>query len=230
MRRLLFCRCVVGDKLFHMMRKIYILSLLLAMTSLVAVTGATGSGAAFAQGAGEAHSSIDGPKLYDKDANANPEEVLDRLFAQLRQAGDSETAGLLENAIQAMWMRSGSATADVLMKQAGAAVEAKSYGSALAILDTVVELYPDFAEGWNRRATVHFLRGDYDSSRADIEQVLDLEPRHYGALSGLAAIEKERGNGRAALKAFRRARTINPNLDNIDDRIRELEQEFDQKI
>jgi tetratricopeptide (TPR) repeat protein len=139
-------------------------------------------------------------------------------------------AAVLENAIQAMWLRSGSPTADVLMKQAGEATEAKSYGPALAILDTVVELYPDFAEGWNRRATVHFLRGDYTSSLSDIEQVLALEPRHYGALSGLGAIEKERGNGRAALRALRRAKMINPNLDSIDDRIRELEQEYDQEI
>lgn len=188
------------------------------------------AGPALAQGAGEAHSTIDGPNLHNPDAEANPDEVLDRLFAQLRMADGKETAGVLENAIQAMWLRSGSPTADVLMKQAGAAVEAKSYGPALAILDTVVELYPDFAEGWNRRASVHFLRGDYTSSLSDIDQVLALEPRHYGALSGLGAIEKERGNGRAALRALRRAKIINPNLDSIDDRIRELEQEYDQKI
>jgi tetratricopeptide (TPR) repeat protein len=171
-----------------------------------------------------------GPNLHNPDANADPEEVLDRLFAQLRQADSEDTAKVLESAIQAMWMRSGSDTADVLMKQAGAAIEKKSYGSALAILDTVVELNPDFAEGWNRRATVHFLRGDYTNSQADIERVLELEPRHYGALSGLGAIEKERGNGRAALRALRRARTINPKLEDIDDRIRKLEQEYDQEI
>ncbi len=188
------------------------------------------TGPALAQNAGDVHSTIEGPNLHNPDANADPEEVLDRLFAQLRQADDKDMAAVLENAIQAMWLRSGSPTADVLMKQAGEATEAKSYGPALAILDTVVELYPDFAEGWNRRATVHFLRGDYTSSLSDIEQVLALEPRHYGALSGLGAIEKERGNGRAALRALRRAKMINPNLDSIDDRIRELEQEYDQEI
>ena len=187
-------------------------------------------GPALAQNAGDVHSTIEGPNLHNPDANADPAEVLDRLFAQLRHADDKDMAAVLENAIQAMWLRSGSPTADVLMKQAGEATEAKSYGPALAILDTVVELYPDFAEGWNRRATVHFLRGDYTSSLSDIEQVLALEPRHYGALSGLGAIEKERGNGRAALRALRRAKMINPNLDSIDDRIRELEQEYDQEI
>jgi tetratricopeptide (TPR) repeat protein len=149
----------------------------------------------------------------------------------LRQADSEEMAKVLESAIQAMWMRSGSDTADVLMKQAGAAIEKKSFGSALAILDTVVELNPDFAEGWNRRATVHFLRGDYTSSQADIERVLELEPRHYGALSGLGA--RSRRNAAMAAprcRALRRARTINPKLEDIDDRIRKLEQEYDQEI
>jgi len=198
------------------------------VAGLLVLPGITGP--VLAQQAGNVHSTIEGPNLHNPDANADPEEVLDRLFAQLRAADGKETAAVLESAIQAMWLRSGSPTADVLMKQAAAAAEAKSFGQALAILDSVVELYPDFAEGWNRRATVHFLRGDYTSSLADIQQVLALEPRHYGALSGLGAIEKERGNGRAALRALRRARTVNPTLDNIDDRIRELEQDFDQGI
>jgi tetratricopeptide (TPR) repeat protein len=210
-----------------MMKPIMTASLFVALLAGAPAVVAT---AALAQGAGEAHSTITGPNLHNPDANADPEEVLDRLFAQLRQADSEDTAKVLESAIQAMWMRSGSDTADVLMKQAGAAIEKKSYGSALAILDTVVELNPDFAEGWNRRATVHFLRGDYTNSQADIERVLELEPRHYGALSGLGAIEKERGNGRAALRALRKARTINPKLDDIDDRIRKLEQEYDQEI
>ena len=184
--------------------------------------------AALAQEAGEAHAT--GPGLHNPDANADPAEVLDRLFAQLRNAENEELAKVLENAIQAMWLRSKSDTADVLMKQANASSEANSDESALAILDTVVHLNPNYVEGWNRRASVQFLRGNYDASLADIEKVLELQPRHFGALSGLAIIEKERGNGREALRALRRARMVNPQLDKIDDRIRQLEQEFDQRI
>ena len=156
--------------------------------------------------------------------------MLDRLFGQLRQADDEKSVKLLENAIQALWLRSGSPTADLLMKQAGDAMGEQQYGAALVILDTVVEQHPDFAEGWNRRATLHFLRGDFTSSLSDIDQVLSLEPRHYGALSGQGAIFKKRGDGRKALRALRRARTVNPRLKNVNERIRELEQEFDQKI
>lgn len=195
--------------------------------------GTAVSASVHAQQAGEVHKipGLDqGPGFHNPDSSTDTAEVLDRLFGQLRQAEDEKSAQLLENAIQALWLRSGSATADLLMKQAGSAMSEQQYGAALVILDTVVEQNPDFAEGWNRRATLHFLRGDFTSSLHDIDQVLALEPRHYGALSGQGAIFKQRGDGRRALRALRRARTVNPRLKNVNERIRQLEQEFDQKI
>ena len=186
-----------------------------------------------AQQAGEAHQIPGqgaGPGLFNPDSNAETAEVIDRLFGQLRQADDEKSAQLIENAIQSLWLRSGSPTADLLMKQAADAMGEQKYGAALVILDTVVELNPNFVEGWNRRATLHFLRGDFTSSLSDIDHVLSLEPRHYGALSGQGEIFKKRGAGRKALRALRRARTVNPRLKNLKERIRELEQEFDQKI
>lgn len=203
------------------------------LTGATLLAGATVSVPVHAQQAGEAHQIPGhglGPGLHNPDSSADAAEVLDRLFGQLRQADDEKSAQLLENAIQALWLRSGSPTADLLMKQAGNAMSEQQYGAALVILDTVVEQHPDFAEGWNRRATLHFLRGDFTSSLRDIDQVLSLEPRHYGALSGQGAIFKQRGDGRKALRALRRARTVNPRLKNVNERIRELEQEFDQKI
>jgi tetratricopeptide (TPR) repeat protein len=203
------------------------------LTRATLAAGIVVSAPVHAQQAGEAHQIPGqglGPGLYNPDSTADAAEVLDRLFGQLRQAGDEKSVQLLENAIQTLWLRSGSPTADLLMKQAGDAMGEQQYGAALVILDTVVEQHPDFAEGWNRRATLHFLRGDFTSSLSDIDQVLSLEPRHYGALSGQGAIFKQRGDGRKALRALRRARTVNPQLKNLNERIRELEQEFDQKI
>ncbi len=211
------------------MRKV----LLKPFTAAAFVTAVAVFVPAQAQEAGEAHNIPGqglGPGLFNPQSTADSSEVLDRLFGQLRQAEDEKSAQLLENAIQTLWLRSGSPTADLLMKQAGDAMTERNYGPALVILNTVVELYPDFAEGWNRRATLHYLRGDYTSSLRDIDQVLALEPRHYGALSGQGAIFKDRGDGRKALRALRRARTVNPRLKNVNERIRELEQEFDQKI
>lgn len=200
---------------------------MLVLLSVLVVPG----GVSHAQEAGEAHGNQGaGPHLYKETDTADSAEVLDRLFAQLRMAGDENTAAVLENAIQTLWLRSGSPTADLLMKQASDAMNKQNYGAAQIILDTVVELNPDFAEGWNRRATLHFLRRDFVTSLRDIDQVLALEPRHYGALSGRGSILKQQGDGRKALRALRRARQINPTLKNLDERIRELEQEFDQKI
>ncbi len=199
--------------------------------ALIMMAGLVFASPADAQQAGEAHGGPgQGPNLYQDTDTTDSAEVLDRLFAQLRLAGDERAAKLLERAIQTLWLRSGSPTADLLMKQAADAMEKQQFGAALIILDTVVELNPDYAEGWNRRATLHFMRGDYTSSLSDIDQVLALEPRHFGALSGQGAILKENGEGRKALRALRRARQVYPQLNNIDDRIRELEQEFDQKI
>ena len=208
-------------------------ALLKPLLGTVAIAVAAVFAPVYAQQAGEAHKMPgpgQGPHLFSPDNTAESSEVLDRLFGQLRQAEDDQSAKLLENAIQTLWLRSGSPTADLLMKQAGDAMTEQNFGAALVILDTVVELYPDFAEGWNRRATLHYLRGDYTSSLSDIDQVLSLEPRHYGALSGQGAIFKARGDGRKALRALRRARTVYPRLKNVDERIRELEQQFDQKI
>ena len=208
-------------------------ALLKSFLCIAVVVGPVTIVPAQAQQAGEAHQIPGqglGPGLFNPDSTADSSEVLDRLFGQLRQADDEKSAQLLENAIQTLWLHSGSPTADLLMKQAGDAMGEQNYGAALVILDTVVELHPDFAEGWNRRATLHYLRGDFTSSLSDIDQVLYLEPRHYGALSGQVAIFKERGDGRKALRALRRARTVNPRLKNVNERIRELEQEFDQKI
>ena len=208
-------------------------ALLKSLTCAAVIAGPAFLTPVHAQQAGEAHQIPGqglGPGLHNPDSSADVAEVLDRLFGQLRQADDEKSVKVLENAIQALWLRSGSPTADLLMKQAGDAMGEQQYGAALVILDTVVEQHPDFAEGWNRRATLHFLRGDFTSSLSDIDQVLSLEPRHYGALSGQGAIFKQRGDGRKALRALRRARTVNPRLKNVNERIRELEQEFDQKI
>lgn len=208
-------------------------ALVTLLTGATLAIGSAVSTPVHAQQAGEAHRIPGqglGPGLHNPDSSADVAEVLDRLFGQLRQADDEKSVQLLENAIQALWLRSGSPTADLLMKQAGDAMGEQQYRAALVILDTVVEQHPDFAEGWNRRATLHFLRGDFTSSLSDIDQVLSLEPRHYGALSGQGAIFKQRGDGRKALRALRRARTVNPRLKNVNERIRELEQEFDQKI
>src|SRR5581483_8042192 len=100
-------------------------------------------------------------------------------------APDDATAKAIEERIWALWFVSPSDTANLLMTRVRTAVEAKDTDLALKLLDAIIEVKPDFVEAWNRRASIYFLKKDFGKSLADIRQVLKLEPRHFGALSGL---------------------------------------------
>ena len=140
---------------------------------------------------------------------------LDTLFDALKIAPDESSAKAIEDRIWALWMVSGSDTCNILMSRAKMAADGQDYGLAVKLLDAVVELRPDYVEGWNRRATVYYLQKDYGHSLADIRQVLAREPRHFGALSGLGAIMQEIGDDKHALEAYRRALAIDPHLEHV---------------
>jgi len=158
------------------------------------------------------------------------QDLLDRLFGQLHAAKDEASAKMIEDAIWKLWSRSGSPTADVLIVQAVQAMEAGQRQTALRILDTVIEDQPTFAEAWNKRATLYYMMGDYDRSLADIAHVLELEPRHFGALTGLGTILNDRGKKAEALKAYRRALAIHPFLEGAKKALQQIEPETEQKI
>lgn len=129
-------------------------------------------------------------------------ERLDSLFARLKRERSPEDARGIANEIREVFSISGSATVDLLMQNSARAINDKRYGAALDFLDQVTLIAPDFAEGWNRRATVHYLLGNYPKAMSDCARVLALEPRHLGALSGIAGILQETGNDRRALEAW----------------------------
>ena len=147
---------------------------------------------------------------------------LDFLFEALKVAPDAESAKHIENRIWALWVASGSDTANLLMTRVKAATDAKDMALALKLLDAVIEIRPEFVEAWNRRATIYYLQKDYVRSMADIRQVLALEPRHFGAISGLGMILQEFGDEKRALDAFRRAIQVHPHLQKIPDIIKTL--------
>ncbi|MEO1112838.1 MAG: tetratricopeptide repeat protein [Pseudomonadota bacterium] len=156
----------------------------------------------------------------------DPEEEqsrLDQLFDDLAQSGEPSDAERAAREIQMIWMESGSDTVDILMSRAGQAIQADDHALALDLLDVVVILKPSFAEGWNRRATVHYMREDFGKSLVDIERTLALEPRHWGALSGLAIIQRRLGFDDDALVTFKRALEVNPGLENAVEAIEDLE-------
>jgi tetratricopeptide (TPR) repeat protein len=137
-------------------------------------------------------------------------ERLDKLFAELKRESDPDKARKTADQIRAEWLDSGSATVNLLLQWSDKAVADKHYATALDLLDQITVLKPDFAEGWNRRATLHYIMDDYSKSMADIDRVLALEPRHFGALAGMAGIFLSIGNDQMAFDALRRVLDIYP--------------------
>jgi tetratricopeptide (TPR) repeat protein len=147
---------------------------------------------------------------------------LDFLFGALKAAPDEASAKHVEARIWAIWMQTPSDTAALLMMRAKAAMDAQQTDVALKLLDAVIRLRPDYVEGWNRRATLYYLRNDYTHSLEDIEQVLAREPRHFGALAGLGMIMQDLGDDKRALDAFRRALAVNPHIDKVPELVKTL--------
>jgi tetratricopeptide (TPR) repeat protein len=129
---------------------------------------------------------------------------LDALFAKLKTESHAASAGRIARQIVGIWNESGSDTINLLMQWSAEAIGRQQYAAAQDLLEQVTTLKPDYAEGWNRRATLYFMMSDYGRSLSDIEQTLRLEPRHFGALSGLAAIFQKTSKNRQALDAWYR--------------------------
>jgi tetratricopeptide (TPR) repeat protein len=147
---------------------------------------------------------------------------LPALLDALSTAHSAEQAAPIEARIWALWTSSGEAAIDRLMAIGLSAMAVQDYPQALFAFSEIIEQKPDFAEGWNKRATVHYLMGDYQRSTEDIEHVLALEPRHFGALSGLGLIALAIGEPEQALEAFETALMIHPHMEGADTHIRAL--------
>ncbi|MEN3377934.1 MAG: hypothetical protein V7604_3289 [Hyphomicrobiales bacterium] len=191
------------------------LSLALAATLLAAV-------ATVAPLRAEPGSWADAPEKLPRLPRGDRTKNLEFLFEALKAAPDADSAKLVEGRIWALWLASGSDTADLLMSRVKSAMDNKDNALAIKLLDAVTRLKPDYVEGWNRRATLRFAEKDYGGALADIQQVLGREPRHFGALSGLGIIMQELGEDKLALEAFRRALAVNPNLQKIPDFVKTL--------
>ena len=149
------------------------------------------------------------------------EEQLDILFATLRRPGVASEA--VEQKIWALWSASDSPTAEVLLQQAGRAIEGRAPAEALSILNTLVGAYPYFAEAWNKRATLYYMMKKDDLALKDLEKVLDLEPRHFGALAGRGMIFERQKKYSAARDAYEEALAVNPTLEQVKSALKELD-------
>ena len=156
---------------------------------------------------------------------AQDDPRLDALFATLKSTQSDEEASAAEQQIWRIWAENKNPEIERLMQHGIAAMAEDDQEGALDSFDAVVKYDKNFAEGWNKRATVEFAMGNYPASVADIERTLALEPRHFGALSGLGQIYLVLDRKAQALKAFRAALAIDPHLTGVKHAVEELEKE-----
>jgi len=137
---------------------------------------------------------------------------LDHLFQQLHAAPDAAHARIIEQVIWTIWIEHPDTAVSQLMRNGIAAMGRGDQRAALKSFDQVVAIAPDYAEGWNKRATVHYLLGNYEASLADIERTLALEPRHFGALSGRGLVYAALEEWDLALESFDAALAVHPQM------------------
>lgn len=164
------------------------------------------------------------PEVLSEDA-----QVLLNRLGTLTTEDDAAEAARLANEIQERWTHSGSAALDLLLRRGTDAIRDGDYLRAVGHLTTLTDHAPDFAEGWNQRATAFFLMDEYGAAIADIEQVLILEPRHFGALAGLGIMLEQLGDEEGALRALKAAAQIHPAEENVKEAIEQLEKQTGER-
>ena len=157
-------------------------------------------------------------------------EELDELFFRLHETTDMFEAASLSRDIWKNWYQNSNPDIEALMKQGEISMQRADYPDAVQLYTQVIKLDPDFAEGWNRRATVLYLMGEFQLSTNDVVETLKLEPRHYGALSGQGLIYLQLQERRLALEYFEKALEANPHMSNVRENIEMLKKLIDEEV
>jgi tetratricopeptide (TPR) repeat protein len=181
--------------------------------------------AMLASASGQARAQSQSPGWVEPPAaalRASTTRDIDFLFGALKAAPDDTSAKAIEDRIWAQWLASGSDTVNLLMMRVKTAVDKEDFDLAVRLLDAIIEIRPGYAEAWNRRATVFYLKKDFSNALADLRQVLRREPRHFAALAGLGTIMQEVGDDKSALAAYRAALALHPRLKGMADKVRSL--------
>jgi tetratricopeptide (TPR) repeat protein len=158
---------------------------------------------------------------------AERDRTLADLYALLATADDENSAKVIAEGIERIWVHSGSPTVDLLLGRAMKAAGEKNLDSALRLMDNVVEQAPDFTEGWSRRAYVNFQRNDVGSALGDLRRALALDPNHFKSLDGLGQILREIGQKKAALQVFRQLQEVYPYWPGAQQAVDELTRDVD---
>ncbi len=158
---------------------------------------------------------------HPDEAPVTREERIERIITALSDPENGEHA-VLQRRLVRLWSESGSDSMDLLLARGRAALEEEAYVKALDHFTALTELAPEFAEGWNARATAWYLNDEWWRAVADIQRTLAIEPRHFGALSGLGVILERTGDEQGALEAYRGALAVNPHLESAQDAVERL--------
>ena len=152
---------------------------------------------------------------------------LAQLFGALAEAAPGESE-VIEQEIRAIWADSGSPSLNLLLERGNKALEAGEWQEAAEHFTAAIDHAPDFVAAWNGRATAYYSAGLHGPALADIAELLKLEPRHFGALTGLGVILEESGKRALALKAYRQVLALDPNRTDVQEAIKALERAMGQ--
>lgn len=154
------------------------------------------------------------------------DERLVELFATLKVTTDAREIQLTENRIWEIWLQHANADVQQLMLVGTERMNAGRYAEAMVVFNRLIESFPEYAEGWNKRATLHYVLGNSDASLSDIERTLALEPRHFGALSGLGMVYLQREELGKAKQAFEDLLAVHPNSPNAQQNLELVEEQL----
>lgn len=157
-------------------------------------------------------------------------EALPELFDRLAQASTSAESRQVEAQIWQLWLTAPDSNSDYLMSQISQALDGGELDLALHLSNQLVDSAPAYAEAWNKRATIHYLMGANSASVSDIRETLALEPRHFGAISGLGLIFLREQNLQAALEAFEQVLSISPASENALRSVERVRSELGREI
>ncbi|MET4105803.1 hypothetical protein [Hymenobacter sp. UYP22] len=147
---------------------------------------------------------------------------LDDLFSRLRVATSPTEIEALQDGIWQLWLTTNHPLLDKHLEAGMRALSAEEYTVAIAEFTELTTASPEYAEGWNKRATAYYLRGEFNAALRDVRETLRLEPRHFGALSGWAAILRTIGDNRGALLVLQRLEKLCPGWPGLQNQLRSL--------
>ncbi|MBF9239075.1 tetratricopeptide repeat protein [Hymenobacter sp. BT683] len=154
--------------------------------------------------------------------------MLDELFARLRLATAPAEIEVLQDGIWQLWLTTDNVAIDKAMEEGLRALQAEDYTRAIEYFTRIIQVNPSFAEAWNKRATAHYLRGEYRASLDDIRETLHREPRHFGALWGQAGMLRQLGDYARALRVLNRLSVICPHLPGLQKQLLEVREQLEE--